>query len=502
MKKILCIILLITSFATSAFAVVSITGTEGTPSEGQSFKIKGSGFGTTVSVSRIKYLKPALDAGTSGTYVTPASLGSPYSTYWNPSIDNGVSVLGLTYDGRNPHHGKNSMKLSWVNPYYASGMIFSLGTTFSNVLISGKYMTTDQYDTTSSTTGCAYQIKQHCVTNLASDSCGDQSGTETTWHGHLWWYSHNGGNTGWQNAGGAFYYYYLTNNSPYYASCNQDTNWLTMPKGVWIDQETYVQKSTTSTAEGAACQNSYNCTGDGLWYTNRMTVNDGLHQTGSQTGCGTQLTDSPLWGNVIFSSYHGNVQTYVDTINNPNATPCNTGNTRSLQEWWDDLYVSVDNGQAIVKICDSTTYSARKECQVFYPSSWSDTEIQGTFATGKFTSGQTAYLYVVNPDGTFNSDGQPVTIGGTTQYTLSVTNSGHGTVTSTPSGINCGVTCSASFDSGTAVTLTAAPDSGYGVAWSGDCDSTGHVTMSAAKTCTVTFTQLPVQYMPWVAPQL
>lgn len=36
---------------------------------------------------------------------------------------------------------------------------------------------------------------------------------------------------------------------------------------------------------------------------------------------------------------------------------------------------------------------------------------------------------------------------------------GTGTVTSSPSGINCGQTCSASFSSGTVVTLTAAPDS-------------------------------------------
>src|SRR5437870_6913325 len=35
-----------------------------------------------------------------------------------------------------------------------------------------------------------------------------------------------------------------------------------------------------------------------------------------------------------------------------------------------------------------------------------------------------------------------------------------GTVTSAPVGINCGVTCAASFASGTAVTLTATPAAG------------------------------------------
>src|SRR2546426_6173374 len=45
---------------------------------------------------------------------------------------------------------------------------------------------------------------------------------------------------------------------------------------------------------------------------------------------------------------------------------------------------------------------------------------------------------------------------------------GNGTVTSSPGEINCGATCSAAYNSGTVVTLTAAPatDSAFG-GWSG-----------------------------------
>src|SRR3989442_15840018 len=48
--------------------------------------------------------------------------------------------------------------------------------------------------------------------------------------------------------------------------------------------------------------------------------------------------------------------------------------------------------------------------------------------------------------------------------TVSKTDLGGGTVTSSPAGINCGGTCSASYVSGTTVTLTATPDllSGFG----------------------------------------
>ena len=68
---------------------------------------------------------------------------------------------------------------------------------------------------------------------------------------------------------------------------------------------------------------------------------------------------------------------------------------------------------------------------------------------------------------------------------------GTGTVSSSPTGINCGSTCSALYASGTSVTLTAAPESGSIFAgWSGACAgyaTTCTVTMSVAKNVAATF---------------
>jgi len=79
------------------------------------------------------------------------------------------------------------------------------------------------------------------------------------------------------------------------------------------------------------------------------------------------------------------------------------------------------------------------------------------------------------------------------QSTLLVT-SVNGTVTSNPSGINCGSTCSANYDSGTSVTLTASPASGYTfTGWSGgECSGTGTctITMNAATSVTATFARI------------
>lgn len=77
--------------------------------------------------------------------------------------------------------------------------------------------------------------------------------------------------------------------------------------------------------------------------------------------------------------------------------------------------------------------------------------------------------------------------------TVATTGNGSGTVTSDPAGIDCGPTCTAGFDRGTVVTLTAtpAPDSSF-VGWTGACTGTGScvVTMNAAQSVTAIFSSL------------
>ena len=79
-----------------------------------------------------------------------------------------------------------------------------------------------------------------------------------------------------------------------------------------------------------------------------------------------------------------------------------------------------------------------------------------------------------------------------TLYQLAVTapTTGAGTVTSTPLGINCPGTCSASFSQNTQVTLTATAGTNYSFGgWSGSCSGTGtcNLTMTAAASVTPVF---------------
>jgi List-Bact-rpt repeat protein len=86
------------------------------------------------------------------------------------------------------------------------------------------------------------------------------------------------------------------------------------------------------------------------------------------------------------------------------------------------------------------------------------------------------------------------------QLTVAKLGTGTGTVTSSPSGIECGQSCSASFPKGSKATLTATPGlHSQPVKWAG-CDEVKEgaciVTMSAAREVTATFDIEP-QYVPY-----
>jgi len=76
--------------------------------------------------------------------------------------------------------------------------------------------------------------------------------------------------------------------------------------------------------------------------------------------------------------------------------------------------------------------------------------------------------------------------------TVTIDGTGKGSVLSAPPGIDCGLVCSAPFDTGSSVVLEATPDSGSTfTGWSGaGCSGTGTCTvpMNGAQTVNATFT--------------
>jgi uncharacterized repeat protein (TIGR01451 family) len=117
--------------------------------------------------------------------------------------------------------------------------------------------------------------------------------------------------------------------------------------------------------------------------------------------------------------------------------------------------------------------------------------VTASSTAGTYYNNATAHAggFSVLPTG----DTAPVRVTAVTTHTLTASKAGagSGSVSSTPSGINCGVACSASFDDGAMVTLSASAAAGSTFSgWSGGaCSGTGtcSVTLNADTTVTATF---------------
>jgi len=124
----------------------------------------------------------------------------------------------------------------------------------------------------------------------------------------------------------------------------------------------------------------------------------------------------------------------------------------------------------------------------------------GTTITS-LANGTTYYVWLKTKNGVGTSGFSPSSSATpqapATNYSLTLTNGGGGTISSSPTGISCGSTCSASYPSGTSVTLTETPNSGYTFSgWGGVCSGAGAATtcvvsMTQAQSVTATFTVAP-----------
>jgi phospholipase C len=99
-------------------------------------------------------------------------------------------------------------------------------------------------------------------------------------------------------------------------------------------------------------------------------------------------------------------------------------------------------------------------------------------------------LFMAGCRGLTNSGSGSGSGGSSIQLSVTMAGGGTGTVTSTPAGINCPTTCTATFAANTTISLTATPGNSYTFAgWGGSCSGTGacNVTLTASDSVTATF---------------
>ncbi|GEM_PF-4521468 len=103
--------------------------------------------------------------------------------------------------------------------------------------------------------------------------------------------------------------------------------------------------------------------------------------------------------------------------------------TKNTDDWWYFTDIYMDTTLARACIGNAATYSACTVREMLIPNAWSTSSITAIVNQGTFANGATAYIYVVDAEGTVNANGYPVTFGGSSTNHAPVAESQSVTVT-------------------------------------------------------------------------
>jgi hypothetical protein len=135
----------------------------------------------------------------------------------------------------------------------------------------------------------------------------------------------------------------------------------------WVRIEVYLRQSSGAQANGAFQ----------VWTHSQ----NGIQLVQSNTNYQTRTSDTRWWRQWHFGSYHA-------TDDPSDAT---------AEVYLDDVYF--DRTRARVELCDSSSWNARRRCEVQVTTAWANGQITVNPAQGAFQKGSTVYLYVVDASG-------------------------------------------------------------------------------------------------------
>lgn len=153
--------------------------------------------------------------------------------------------------------------------------------------------------------------------------------------------------------------------------------------------------------------------GHSHWWGNAINPMSGVWKKVEMELKYTNQTDGyvKLWENgVLRINYAGSTDRYPGT----DRTDCLGGYARMYGQpnnwrYFADVYLDYSRARVVLANNASLTSSTVIEPQI--PSSWSAGSINVSVNLGRFTTGQTAYLFVFDPTGVPNATGFPITVG-------------------------------------------------------------------------------------------
>jgi hypothetical protein len=190
--------------------------------------------------------------------------------------------------------------------------------------------------------------------------------------------------------------------------------------GIWNGSLSMNSGWTVESGQDLWPLNGQACFGPvGQWNTNEILMRSNTNAVGYGDGYFQYKTNGASCGTVPYEAQDG---TRHLKLWDGNATPRLQRNyvVHGVQEnhtmgpddryWANSVYL--DTTWARVMIGNASTLGASTQLEMQIPTAWSENSITVKFNKGSFSTGQTAYFYVINSENNPNTDGFPVTIGG------------------------------------------------------------------------------------------
>ena len=390
--KYLISVVLFMSLCFRVYAAPAPVGYSGTYDNGSSVTVSGSGFDTFTTVADTVWLGGPSGAIESGTTNAVINLGSGWST---PSSASRDPIYSTSW----AHSGSKSILTERItdtvrlaggwSENYANPFQYDLGSPG----ISEGYVSFWMYWTTGSLASCD-QFKILRIQSQAG-TVSDANGSTLYLHKYL-------GTSEWLNL--------CDDNQPYNAECYPSTpaTLCQMQAGTHTGGEIFsIDKSQATRVEYYWKENSslgasdgsvqiimHEPNGEGI--KDAVTL-DGNLRTRSSSMLGTFTTG--LKRAFIFQGFIGN----------------NCNDAYAEYAYYDDIYIA--KSRARIELGNASTWDGCSRREIQKATSWSATSVSFEANTTGWTTGQTAWLYVVDKNGLHNTNGVEVEIGASSAAT-------------------------------------------------------------------------------------
>lgn len=146
---------------------------------------------------------------------------------------------------------------------------------------------------------------------------------------------------------------------------------------------------------------------DGKWHRFETWID--LGTPNGNNGVYSTWKDTVEWGKTLKGTFIKSSGCTFTNVHIQAYYATDTGTNPGADYYWDELYV--DTTRARVELGNAPTWAACTHREIQVPSAWSTNSIAFKVNKGIFSTGQQAYLFIVDENGN-PSSGYPITIGG------------------------------------------------------------------------------------------